>query len=195
MHLKINQPENSAERGVSPPEYPARILSRRARKNTAAFTLVEVVISTAIVALIFGGIINAYIQSGKRLQWTGYSLAAQQMANSILEQARSGTWDPTIPENDVTNMILNLQGATYTSTNGTCTGYTTGILDVPISGTNTVTATSYVTVQMVNVAANVQVQYLRVDTVWPFGLWKNMRYYTNTVVTMIAPDNRSSNSF
>ena len=41
--------------------------------RAAGFTLIEVVISTAIVALVFGGVITAYIQSGMRVQWSGYS--------------------------------------------------------------------------------------------------------------------------
>jgi prepilin-type N-terminal cleavage/methylation domain-containing protein len=195
MRLKTNQTENLPVNNVTPSGRYAPVLGRRARKNTSGFTLVEVVVCTAIVALIFGGIITSYIQSGKRLQWTGYSLAAQQMANSVLEQARSGVWDPTIPKNDMTN--LNLQSVTYTASNNsyTYTGYTTGILDVPYASTNYVLATSYVTDQLVNVSTNVQVQFLRVDTVWPFGQWRSMKFYTNTVVTMIAPDNRSTTSF
>ena len=195
MRLNNKQPENLADSGVLLSKRPADVLQRRNRKNTAAFTLIEVVISTAIVALIFGGIITSYIQSGKRLEWTGYSMAAQQMANSVLEQAKSGVWDPTIPENDLTN--LNLLSPTYTASNNlyTYTGYTTGILDVPYASTNYVMATSYLTAQLVNVSTNVQVQFLRVDTVWPFGEWSSMKLYTNTVVTMIAPDNRSTASF
>lgn len=192
MRLKINHTENRSERLFDPSRRVAPAITQR-RRGAAAFTLIEVVISTAIVALIFGGIINAYIQSGKRLVWTGYSLAAQQMANSVLEQARSGVWDPTIPENDLTNM--NLLSPQYTSTNGTYTGYCTGVLDVPYSGTNSVLATNFVTVQMVYESTNVQMQFVRVDTVWPFFLWGRTRSYTNTVVTMVAPDNRSPSSF
>ena len=192
MRLKINQTENGSKRLFDPSRRVAPV-ARSHGRQTAAFTLVEVVISTAIVALIFGGIINAYIQSGKRLVWTGYSLAAQQMGNSVVEQARSGVWDPTIPENDLTNM--NLQAANYSSSNSTYSGYCTGILDVPYSSTNAVMATNYVTIQLVNEAPNVQVQFMRVDTVWPFFLWGKTRLYTNTVVTLIAPDNRAPSSF
>ena len=48
--------------------------------RVAGFTLIEVVISTAIVAVVFGGIMTSYIQSGMRVQWSGYSLAAQGLA-------------------------------------------------------------------------------------------------------------------
>jgi prepilin-type N-terminal cleavage/methylation domain-containing protein len=193
MRLKIiqfNTPPRSSHcpAGVSP-----QALTGRSRGGTAGFTLVEVVVAAAIVAVVFGGVINSYIQSGQRLQWTGYSLAAQQMANSVLEQAKSGVWDPTTPENDLTN--LNLLAATYNSSTLTYSGYTTNILDVPYSSTNYVIATNFVTVQMINVSATLQEQVVRVDTVWPFYRWKGNALYTNTVITLVAPDNRSQNSF
>jgi len=166
-------------------------------RETAGFTLVEVVISTAIVALLFGGVLTAYIQAGKRIEWTGYSLAAQSLAVEVVEQAKSATWDPaqTPPVNNLTN--LNLQGASYNATTLTYTGYKTGILDVPYSDTNSVLATLYVTVQMFNVGGNtnVQAQFLRVDTVWPYTSRGPVIYFTNTVCTIVAPDNRSSSAF
>ena len=160
--------------------------------RAAGFTLVEVVMSTAIVALVFGGIITAYIQSGMRVQWSGYSLAAQSLATSILEQAKSGVWDPAqaVPINNLTN--LNLLGTSYNATTQTYTGYSTAILDVPYSNTNYTVATNYVTVQLLYVSGvtNVQMQFVRVDSVWPFQLRKANLYFTNTVCTMVAPDNR-----
>src|ERR1700744_4598338 len=170
----------------------ARPLTSRSRCQSAAFTLVEVVIATAIVVLVFGGVINAYIQAGKRIEWTGYSLAGQSLANALVEQAKAGLWDPAqtpFPENDLTN--LNLSGTSYNSTTRTYTGFSTGILDIPYSGTNVVMATNYGTVQMITVGGNTNVlaQFVRVDTVWPFGLYKTRRFYTNTVCTMVAPDN------
>jgi prepilin-type N-terminal cleavage/methylation domain-containing protein len=161
---------------------------RRAR----AFTLVEVLIAATILGLVFAGIINSYIQSGLRVQWSGYSLAAQSQASSVLEQLRSASWDPTqsgTNNNQVVNM--NLTSQVYNATNQTYTGYSVGILDVPYSTTNYTMATNFVTVQMVFVGgvSNVQMQFIRVDTVWPFGLRRNA-IFTNTVSTMIAPDNR-----
>src|ERR1035441_2129842 len=131
--------------------------------RAAGFTLIEVVISTAIVALVFGGVITAYIQSGMRVQWSGYSLAAQSLATEVLEQAKSGVWDPAqaVPVNNLTN--LNLLSPNYNNSTHTYTGYSTAILDVPYAGTNFTLATNYVTVQLVYVSgvSNVQMQFVR----------------------------------
>ena len=92
-----------------------RLLAGKAgsRPREAGMTLGEVLIATAIVALVFGGIITSYIQSGKRVQWSGYALAAQSLANEVLEQARAASWDPTQtpPVNNLTNM--NLKSTSY----------------------------------------------------------------------------------
>jgi prepilin-type N-terminal cleavage/methylation domain-containing protein len=163
----------------------------RACRRYAGFTLVEVVMAIAIVALVFGGIISAYIQSGLRLEWTGYSLAAQSLAIQTIEQARSAVWDPAqVPP---VNQVLQLN-LTVTSSNATTfAGYSTSILDVPYESTNYIVATNYVTVTMVPSAAGVQEQVLEVDTVWPFAIRAQNLYFTNTVSTIMAPDNRSPN--
>ena len=59
---------------------------------------------------------------------------------------------------------------TYNAATRVGTGYTTNVLDVPVSGTNIVVATNFVTVKMLNLTGltNVQVQMVTVDTVWPF---------------------------
>ena len=160
-------------------------------RRAGAFTLVEVMIASTILGLVFAGIINSYSQAGLRVQWSGYSLAAQSLASTMLEQVRSASWDPAqaTPVNNMTN--LNLTGASYDSSTRTYTGYNVGILDVPYSTTNFTLATNFVTVQMISVGgvAQVQMQFIRVDTVWPFGLRRNA-IFTNTVSTMIAPDDR-----
>ena len=160
----------------------------------------EVVMSTAIVALVFAGIIKAYIQTGVRLEWTGYSLAAQSLAMETIEQARSALWDPTQypPVNETTN--LNLLGISYTSTptNWTWSGYSTNTLDIPVptGGTN-VLATNYVQVVMsyVSTYTNVQMEVVQVQTVWPFIRSGNNVYFTNTIATIISPDNRNASDF
>lgn len=164
--------------------------------RNSGFTIVEVVIAAAIVAVVFGGIINGYIQAGKRAEWTGYSLAGQSMAQQYIEEARSAIWDPsqTPPVNEITN--LNLMGLAYTSSNLTWTGYQTNILDIPYSSSNYILATNYVTITLDNITTNIQAEFLRVDTVWPFGHWnKSINYFTNTVCTLISPDNRDPSTF
>ncbi|HTB86091.1 MAG TPA: hypothetical protein VK742_20765 [Candidatus Sulfotelmatobacter sp.] len=168
---------------------PARV------REAAAFTLIEVVIATAIVALVFGGIINCYIQSGVRVEWSGYSLAAQSMAMQMIERAKSGTWNPTAtpPVNNLTNLNLLGTSVIVTSSNYTYTGYSTGVLDVPYETTNYVTATNFVTVQMITGVggqSQVQMQFVKVQTVWPFFLRSKNLFFTNTVATMMGPDDR-----
>ena len=76
----------------------------------------------------------------------------------------------------------------------TFTGYSTGVLDLPYSTTNYVMATNFVTVQMITgVGGNsqVQMQFVEVQTVWPFFLRSKNLFFTNTVATMMGPDDRS----
>lgn len=177
-----------------------RPLAGRPHQHLRGLTLPEVVISGAIVAIVFGGTLNAYVQTGQRVEWTSYSLAAQALAQQTIEQAKAGVWDPTIPENEVTNLNVLPASITYSSTanSSTWSGYSVGVLGVPYSGTNVVYATNYVQVQMleVNSTANVWEQVVRVDCVWPFYSHSSgLEYCTNTVCTIQAPDNRDPSTF
>ncbi len=158
------------------------------------FTLVEVVISLGIVTLLFSGILTSYIQSSRQAEWAGYSIAAQAIGIQQIEQARSGVWDYSINKNELTN--LNLFSWSYNTTTKVGTGYSTNVLDMPISGTNMVMATNYVTVKMLALTglANVQVQMMTVDTVWPFPTSKGLRLFTNRTASYFGPDNRDSSS-
>ena len=198
MRLKITPSDTPIISLASPDRSISPALARRRRRLAAGITLMEVVMATAVVAMVFGGVIRAYIQAGMRIEWTGYSLAAQQMANSVVEQAKAATWDPTRasgPQNDLTNLCLI--SPSYTSTNLTYSGYLNGVLDIPYNSTNAVTCKSYVTVQMLYLTGNTNIpsQFIRVDTVWPFRLRGNNVYFTNTVCTMVAPDNATPGSF
>jgi hypothetical protein len=147
--------------------------------------------------MVFAGIIQAYLMSGRRMQWSGYSLAAQSLAMQTIEQARATVWDPaqTPPVDEITN--LNLMGTSLTtfSNTFTFTGYSTNILDIPYTGTNYIMATNYVTVVLTNFSnnANLQEQVVTVQTVWPFyiGALNINKYFTNTICTIISPDNRA----
>ena len=159
-------------------------------------TFWEVLISIVIVTLVFGTIVNGYIVSAKRTQWTGYSLAAQSLAVQGVEQTRSAVWDIYLNKTEITNMTLFNKTLTIANGNWTMTGYTTNIMDIPWKGTNYAIATNYITVKTVfqNGVTNpwVQLETVRVDTVWSFTGWGSFgtKCYTNTVCTCIAPDNR-----
>jgi Tfp pilus assembly protein PilV len=169
------------------------------RRHERGATLIEVCLSALIVALVFGGTIQAYIQSSQRVEWTGYSLAAQSLAQETLEQARSAIWDPaqTNQINQVTNISVIPSSISYNSSTKTWSGYLTNILDVPFSGTNYTVATNFVSIQMYNVdgVSNVWAQCIRVDCVWPFIYRRGSPCFTNTVCTIMAPDNRDPNTF
>jgi type II secretory pathway pseudopilin PulG len=149
---------------------------RRKSKSTQAFTLAEVVIAIAIAALVFGGIIAGYVQTTRRAEWTGYSLAAQGLVIEDLEKARSAKWDVlSVP---VVDEFTNLPTLTRS------------VLDLPVSGTNVVYATNYITVKTITVATNPPeiVRMVKVSTVWPFTKGRATTYYTNTVANYYAPD-------
>ena len=173
-------------------------LTSRAEHGQLGITLIEVVMATAILALVFGGVLTAYMQSALRVEWTGYSLAAQSLAQQTVEQARSAVWDPaqTPPVNNLTN--LNLRSLTYTSSNNTCTGYATNILDVPYSGNSYIIATNFVTIKLIyiNGITNTPAESLQVQTVWPFNYRPGQKLlFTNTIGTLISPDNRDPSTF
>jgi len=168
------------------------------KKREAGLTLVEVVICAAIVALMFGVIITCYITTATRLEWTGYSLAAQSLGIQIVEQARSAKWDLSMGAaavNEITN--ITLLSPSWNASTLTYSGYTTNVLDVPIKGTNVVLATNFVTIQQFNITGGtnapvIYMQSIRVDTVWPFTGWSQFGTicYTNSIGTYLAPDNR-----
>lgn len=181
------------------------ITALKPRRVCSAFTLAEVVIAIAIVAVVYGGMFVGYTQATRRAQWTGYSLAAQALAVQQIEQARSAVWDPSMPQNQITNLSLissNLSGA---ANSYTYTGYSWTNLDIPSYGANFVRATNFVKITMLTYSnsgasalSGVYLQMIRVDTVWPFiwgsGSGTKTLLYTNTICTYEAPDNRDNST-
>ncbi len=133
------------------------------------FTLPEVVISVAISSLAIGGIIYGYIISARRAEWSGYSLAAHASAVQVLERCRAAKWDPTL--SPPVDLLTTAQFPTEPM-----------LMDIPVTGTNAVYATNYITISSISV--NPPVKLIRVDAIWKF---LNGRLYTNTVVTYRSP--------
>ena len=175
---------------------PARAALRGGKRIPASrgFTLTEVVISLAIIALVFGGILMAYVQAARKAEWSGYSLAAQAIGIHQIEQARSAVWDYSIDKNELTN--LNLNGWSYNKITRTGKGWTSRVLDIPRSGTNVVVATNFVTVKLLSVTGltNVHVHMVMVDTVWRFPMGNSTRLFTNQTASYFGPDNRDVSS-
>jgi|ERR1043165_5688092 type II secretory pathway pseudopilin PulG len=149
-------------------------LSTPSRTKVAAFTIVEIVVCIAIVAMLFGGIITAYIQGAYRAEWAGYNLAAQALAMQQVEQAKSAVWDNS--HNEFTNILLR----------------SWGILDLPVSGTNRIYATNYVSVTTNQIDFSISpplcIYMVKVDTVWPYVRKDKVLYFTNSVADYYAPD-------
>lgn len=141
-------------------------------KRTRGFTLAEVVMAIAVMGMIFAGVLSGYVLSARRAEWSGYSLAAHALAIQQLEQARSAKWD--VMDTPAVNEITNLPAVTWAA------------LDLPISGTNAVFATNYVSVTSILTSSNppVSVQMVQVRTVWPF----RGEFFTNTIANYFAPD-------
>jgi len=128
------------------------------QKGSAALTLVEVVISIAILAVVMAGMIEGYVQTNRRAEWSSLSLAAQSFASQWAEQARAAT------DNE-----LQLQLGSYTRTNS---------MLIPGTG-QLIIVTNYVNIT--NVCDNPKVWQIRVDCGWQspsMGTW-----FTNTLIT------------
>ncbi|MFM2294659.1 MAG: hypothetical protein RLZZ350_1072 [Verrucomicrobiota bacterium] len=144
----------------------------RRRSRVGGYALTEVVICIIIVMVVYGGAILAYVQTAKRAEWTGLSLAAQGLGVRQLEQARAAKWD--YYGASPTDLVTNFPAQTNLT------------IDLPTQGTNTYLATNYMTVTTVIVKAStgMPVHCLRVDTVWTTG----NKFFTNTLLTYRAPN-------
>lgn len=145
-----------------------RIERCRGVARRRGFTLAEVVITIAIVALVVQGTVLGYVFSSQRAEWSAYSLAAQSLALQGVEQARAAKWDPQAWP------VVDEMGPTNFS-------YAT-VLDIPVAGTP-VYATNHVRVTVV--AANPPLREMRTDCVWRLI---NRGPFTNTVIVLRAPD-------
>lgn len=156
--------------------------SRTIVNRSLAFTLVEVVVAIALIALLYGGVINAYVLTARRAEWSGYSLAAQAISIRQLETAHAASW--LLDDVSLANRKDELQYDGNFFTN-----YSTLILDLPISlsNTNRWMATNYFLLKT-NADASaygvITYKMLRSDVCWQM----KGKTFTNTVVTYIAPD-------
>ena len=169
------------------------------RRRRSGLTYTEVLISVVIIAMVFGLTIKAYVVTATREQWTGFSLAAESMGLQAIEEARSAVWDPAMQKNELTNMVNGINVISSSTSGSTTYITTTNILDLPWKGTNYMLATNFITITPLYennfTPPSVQLQFLRVDTVWGFSGWgKTSLLYTNTICTYLAPDNRDPSS-
>lgn len=148
--------------------------SRRFRRG---FTLVETVVAMAIAALVFAGVIMGLTQSTYRGEWAAYNLAAQNLAQQGVEQARAASWDPL---NSTPTDNCNQTNFPPTTNN---------ILDVLIRNTNNIVyATNTWTISTIySNNAPYPMKMIRVDCTWPWVHNGVTSVFSNTVVTYRAP--------
>lgn len=140
----------------------------------AGFTLVEVIMSIAILALVIQGVLLGYVQSTRWTEWSAHSLAAQSLASQGAEQARSAKWDPQAwPQTIGPGMSDELGVTNYMQTN---------TLDIPMNG-KPVIVTNFITIT--TASTNPPVRQIRSDCVLEF---MSRGLFTNTVILLRAPD-------
>jgi prepilin-type N-terminal cleavage/methylation domain-containing protein len=154
---------------------------RKPRVLRAAFTLIEVLISAAIMAMTAAGIVYGYAQANRFAEWSSMSLAAQSYALQGLEQVRSAKWDFwTYPVTDLIPVLPpNVVGAV------TNFSPQPDIMDVPVSG-----APYYVTnyISLKQISLSPQLREVKSQCVWIFP--RTGQIFTNTVITYRAPDHQ-----
>jgi len=140
-----------------------------------AFTLVEVLMAFALMALILSWVFYSYVQANHFAEWSSMSQAAQSYAMQGLERARSAQWDSQATTN----------GDELPPTNSPSTPVFTEVdtNDVPQNGAPLlVTNFIYVTTNQ----PSPPLREIRSVVVWTFPLTKKV--FTNSVVTLRAPD-------
>jgi len=136
------------------------------------FTLVEVVLSIAIVAFGCWGIVYGYMMAAKQADLSGCSLAASALAMQRLEQARSAKWDrlvsPAIDELISANFPLVITN-----------------LDIPVSTSVPQTMVSLATT-ISWITNDPPLKFIQVTCTWTNLM--SGQIHTNTVATYRAPD-------
>jgi type II secretory pathway pseudopilin PulG len=148
------------------------------KKVTAAFTLVEVVLSIAILALGMAGMIYGYVQTNYQAEWSSMSLGAQTLAALSVEQARAAKWD--------VHAASTATGPGTSDELPAPTNYIqvfTNSLLIPSSG-QALTVTNHVWVT--TAFTNPPVRQIRADCWWQFPA--TGRWYSNTVITYRISD-------
>ena len=150
-----------------------QIIKRKASVAKAAFTLIELLISITILAMVMAGIIYGYVQANRAAEWNSMSYAAQSFALQGLEQVRAAKWDlsSTPVWDDIPAPTNYVQ---------------TDIMDIPVSGAPR-PVTNYITLTTIAITnSSAQLRQVRSDCIWVFP--RTGATFTNTVITYRAPD-------
>ncbi|HTQ51548.1 MAG TPA: prepilin-type N-terminal cleavage/methylation domain-containing protein [Candidatus Acidoferrales bacterium] len=149
------------------------------RPSQAAYSLIEVVISIAILAMVMSGLVYGYVEANWSALWSSMSLSAQSYASEGAEQARATDWRPRDypAASGYGTMDEWPSGTTQTLTN---------YMDIP--GDNGSGQTFRVTniVSVTTATVNPPLRQIRSDCIWKFP--RENKYYTNTVILLRTSD-------
>jgi type II secretory pathway pseudopilin PulG len=162
--------------------YGRQLVAGAPRAKCAAFTLIETVISVAILALVMSGIMYGYAQANRFAEWSSMSLAAQSYALQGLEQVRAAKWD--LSANPVWDDIPTPTNSSGQYVIGGTTNFSqSDIMDIPVSG-----APIYVTnyIKLIQVQTTPQYREVWSQCVWTFP--RTGQLFTNTVITYRGAD-------
>lgn len=136
----------------------------------AGFTLAEVVMAIALIAMTVTALVTGYIQVFRQAEWNSYSLAAQDLAQTRIEEARACPWRSWIsPPED---MLVQSNFPERVE-----------ILHVPRSGAKTIWATNRVVIS--TVSSNPPLRMIYTECIWTF---LDRGLFTNRIITYRAPD-------
>lgn len=141
------------------------------QRTQTAFSLVEVMVCSAIFALVAAGAIYGYTQADRSAEWSSMSLAAQSLASEGLERARAATWQ-TEATSDTTADDFPTGNTNILQTN---------VMVIPATGKN---ITNYVSIKIQNISTNPPLRQILATCAWQFPL--TGKWFTNTLVTQRA---------
>lgn len=134
----------------------------------------------ALMVTVLTGVFFTYSQANRVAEYSSMSMAAQSYASQGIERARSFQWDTQAVTNGDQLPATNANVPVLTWPSATQPADT---MDVPQTG-NVLYVTNYV-YETTNLA-NPPLRELKSVVVWTFPLTGKL--YTNTVVTLRAPD-------
>jgi prepilin-type N-terminal cleavage/methylation domain-containing protein len=141
------------------------------QRTLKAFTLAEVMVSSAIFALVAAGAVYGYVQADRAAEWSSMSLAAQSLASEGLERARAAVWQ-TQSGSGTTADDLPASTNIYWQTNG---------IEAPGSGK---IITNFVSISVSSVSTNPPVRQIVSSCGWQYPF--TGKWFTNTLITQRA---------
>ena len=149
------------------------------RNPNAGYSLIEVVVCIAVLAVVMSGLFYGYVQANWSALYSAMSLSAQAYASEGSEQARAADWRPRDypPATGYGTMDELPSGSTITNIDS---------LDIPgsTSTTHQFNVTNIVTIT--TASANPPLRQIRSDCIWKYP--RENKFYTNTVILLRTSD-------